>query len=165
MNYKEAIKNITTFIFDVDGVLTDGTLSLSSSGELVRTMNTRDGYALQLAIKKGYNICIITGGSSQMVKKRLEGLGIKDIYLKIHYKIEIMDDYLAGLGLSNREVLYMGDDMPDYECIKNAGIGSCPQDAAHQIREISDYVSTYKGGEGCVRDVIEQTLKLHNKWE
>lgn len=164
MSYKEALQNITTFIFDVDGVLTDGSVILDSSGEMIRTMNTKDGFALQHAIKKGYRICIITGGNSIMVKQRLEYLGIKDVYLSAHEKLDIFNSYLSENNINANQVLYMGDDLPDYPCIKAAGIGACPHDSAVEIREIANYISHIDGGKGCVRDVIEQTLRLHNKW-
>ena len=164
MSYKAALQNINTFVFDVDGVLTDGSVILDSSGEMVRTMNTRDGYALQHAIKKGYNICIITGGNSPMVKKRLEYLGIKDVYLSAHEKIDILKSYVKEKKIDLKEVLYMGDDIPDHTCIKEAGVGACPHDAAIEIRDAADYISHKDGGKGCVRDVLEQTMRLHGKW-
>ena len=164
MNYKEALQHITTFIFDVDGVLTDGSVVLDPSGEMVRTMNTKDGFALQHAVKKGYNVCIITGGNSVMVKQRLKYLGIKDVFLSAHEKLTIFNDYLKENNINTNQVLYMGDDLPDYPCIQAAAVGACPNDSAVEIREISDYISHVKGGKGCVRDVIEQTLRLHGKW-
>ena len=164
MSYKEALQNITTFIFDVDGVLTDGSVILDSSVEMIRTMNTKDGFALQHAIKKGYRVCIITGGNSIMVKQRLEYLGIKDVYLSAHEKLDIFNSYLSENNINANQVLYMGDDLPDYPCIKAAGIGACPHDSAVEIREIANYISHIDGGKGCVRDVIEQTLRLNNKW-
>ena len=164
MSYKEALQNITTFIFDVDGVLTDGSVILDSSGEMIRTMNTKDGFALQHAIKKGYRVCIITGGNSIMVKQRLEYLGIKDVYISANQKLDIFNSYLSENNINANQVLYMGDDLPDYPCIKAAGIGACPHDSAVEIREIANYISHIDGGKGCVRDVIEQTLRLHNKW-
>ena len=127
-------------------------------------MNTRDGYALQHAIKKGYNICIITGGNSKMVKKRLEYLGIKDVYLCAHEKIDILRSYVKEMQVDIKEVLYMGDDLPDHTCIMEAGVGACPHDAAVEIREAADYISHKDGGKGCVRDVLEQTMRLHGKW-
>ena len=164
MSYKQRLPKITTFIFDVDGVLTDGSVILDSSGEMVRTMHTKDGYALQHAVKKGYNIVIITGGNSIMVKKRLEGLGIRDVFLAVHDKLPVMNKYLKENQINNQEVLYMGDDIPDFPCLKEVGVSTCPHDAAIEIREISDYISHIDGGKGCVRDVIEQTLRVQNKW-
>lgn len=164
MSYKQRLPKITTFIFDVDGVLTDGSVILDSSGEMVRTMHTKDGYALQHAVKKGYNIVIITGGNSIMVKKRLEGLGIRDVFLAVHDKLPVMSQYLKEKQINHQEVLYMGDDIPDFPCLKEVGVSTCPHDAAIEIREISDYISHIDGGKGCVRDVIEQTLRVQNKW-
>lgn len=164
-NLKEIFKNITTFIFDVDGVLTDGSVVLMPDGEQLRTMNVKDGYALQLAVKKGYNICIITGGNSHAVKDRLEKLGISDIYLKSHDKLDVFETYFYSNHLKHEEILYMGDDLPDYDVMKKVGIATCPADSAEEIKSISDYISPLKGGDGCVRDVVEQVMKIQDKWE
>ena len=164
-NFKTLLKNISTFVFDVDGVLTDGSVLLLPNGEQSRIMNIKDGYALQLAIKQGYNICIITGGKCEMVKKRLEGLGIKDIYLNISDKADKIDDYIHANHLKKEEVLYMGDDMPDYEAMLKVGVATCPNDSAPEIKQISTYISPFRGGQGCVRDIIEQVLKVQGKWE
>ena len=164
MSYKKRLSDITTFIFDVDGVLTDGSVILDSSGEMVRTMHTKDGYALQHAIKKGFNVIIITGGHSTMVKKRLEALGIEKVFLSTHEKLPVMEQYLKDNNILAKHVLYMGDDIPDLPCLKIAGISTCPNDAAVEIREISDYISHIDGGKGCVRDVLEQTMRVQNKW-
>ncbi|HET6245045.1 MAG TPA: HAD-IA family hydrolase [Bacteroidia bacterium] len=159
------MKDITTFVFDVDGVLTDGNVILLPTGEQARRMNIKDGYALQLAIKKGYKICIITGGKCEMVKQRLKGLGINDIYLNISDKADKLEDYIYDNDLKKKHILYMGDDMPDYEVMLMAGIAACPNDSAPEIKEISAYVSHLNGGQGCVRDVIEQVLKVQGKWQ
>jgi 3-deoxy-D-manno-octulosonate 8-phosphate phosphatase (KDO 8-P phosphatase) len=164
MSYKKRLSDITTFIFDVDGVLTDGSVILDSSGEMVRTMHTKDGYALQHAIKKGFNVIIITGGHSTMVKKRLEALGIEKVFLSTHEKLPVMEQYLKDNNILAKQVLYMGDDIPDLPCLKIVGISTCPNDAAVEIREISDYISHIDGGKGCVRDVLEQTMRVQNKW-
>ena len=164
MSYKKKLSQITTFIFDVDGVLTDGNVILESSGEMVRTMHTRDGYALQHAVKKGYHIVIISGGSSLMVKKRLEGLGIEYIYLGKNQKLPVLNEHLKKHNISRNQVLYMGDDIPDLPCLKVVGISSCPKDASIEVREICDYISHINGGKGCVRDVLEQTMRIQNKW-
>lgn len=164
MSYKQKLKNISTFVFDVDGVLTDGLVILDSSGEMVRSMHTKDGYALQHAIKKGYNICIITGGNSMMVKKRLQGLGIQDVFMSVHEKKSVFETYLKEKNVSTDQVVYMGDDLPDFPCIDLAGIGCCPNDAAVEIREISNYISHLDGGKGCVRDILEQTMRVQGKW-
>ena len=164
MSYKKKLSQITTFIFDVDGVLTDGSVILESSGEMVRTMHTKDGYALQHAVKKGYHIVIISGGSSVMVKKMLEGLGIEHIYLGKDHKLPVLNEHLQKHNISINQVLYMGDDIPDLPCLKVVGVSSCPKDASVEVREVCDYISHINGGKGCVRDVLEQTLRIQNKW-
>lgn len=164
-SYKEYLEHITTFIFDVDGVLTDGTITLTTSGEMLRTMHTKDGYAMKTAIDAGYNICIISGGSNEGVRVRLRGLGITDIYLGTHNKVEQLDEYLDIYNIKPEQVLYMGDDIPDYEVMKMVGLPCCPQDAVAEIKAISKYVSHKLGGKGCVRDVIEQVLKVQGKWQ
>ena len=164
MSYKKKLSQITTFIFDVDGVLTDGSVILESSGEMVRTMHTKDGYALQHAVKKGFHIVIISGGSSVMVKKRLEGLGIEHIYLGKDHKLPVLNEHLQKHNISTNQVLYMGDDIPDLPCLKVVGVSSCPNDASVEVREVCDYISHINGGKGCVRDVLEQTMRIQNKW-
>lgn len=164
-NFKEKLNRVNTFIFDVDGVLTNGKVILMPGGELTRSMNTRDGFAIQLAVKKGFNVAIITGGKSESVKVRLQKLGVKDIYLGVRNKKETMEDYIISNMLNKEEILYMGDDIPDYEAIQLAGVPTCPNDAAPEIKNCCIYVSVYRGGEGCARDVIEQTLKVQNKWD
>jgi 3-deoxy-D-manno-octulosonate 8-phosphate phosphatase (KDO 8-P phosphatase) len=163
-NFKTKLTSVKAFIFDVDGVLTDGSVTLMPDGEQVRVMNIKDGYALQLAIKKGYKIAIISGGRSEMVRKRLNGLGIADVYLGIESKIDTYKEFLEIHELTAEEVLYMGDDIPDYEVMKRVGIPTCPNDSAQEIKDISIYISHQKGGKGAVRDVIEQVMKLHGKW-
>ncbi len=163
-SYKEYLHHITTFIFDVDGVLTDGTVIINTDGELLRTMNIKDGYALKTAVQQGYNVCIISGGKNEGVRKRLEGLGIKDIYLGAHHKTKQLNEYLDKHAIKRENILYMGDDIPDQPVMEMVGLPTCPQDAAAEIKEISKYVSFKKGGKGCVRDVIEQVLKVQGKW-
>ncbi len=163
-SYKEYLHQITTFIFDVDGVLTDGTVHITSSGEMLRSMNIKDGYALRVAIDKGFNVCIITGGRNEGVLLRLKGLGIDDIYIGAQNKIEQLEDYFAKKGVDPKTVLYMGDDLPDYPVMKGIGLPCCPQDAVQEIKAISKYISHKKGGQGAVRDVIEQVLKVQDKW-
>ena len=163
-SYKEYLHQITTFVFDVDGVLTDGTVHITSSGEMLRTMNIKDGYALKTAVDKGYNNCIISGGTNEGVRLRLEGLGITDIYLGAHHKIEQLDDYFSKKDVTPDQVLYMGDDIPDYPVMESIGLPCCPQDAVPEIKAISKYVSHKNGGNGAVRDVIEQVLKVQGKW-
>lgn len=163
-SYKEYLNNITTFIFDVDGVLTDGTITVTTDGEMLRTMNIKDGFALKTAIDAGYNVCIISGGSNEGVRKRLAGLGIKDIYLGAHNKIEQLKEYTEKRDVEPTEVLYMGDDIPDFPVMKLVGLPCCPQDAVPEIKAISRYISHKNGGKGAVRDVIEQVLKVQDKW-
>ncbi len=163
-SYKEMMPDITTFIFDVDGVLTNGIVHISTTGELTRQMNIKDGYALKTAVDKGYNVCIISGGTNEGVRKRLEGLGIKDIHLGAQNKIELYEAYLNQKNIQREQVLYMGDDLPDYPVMKLVGLPACPKDAVPEIQNISEYVSQKKGGLGCVRDVIEQVLKVRGDW-
>lgn len=163
-SYKEYLEHITTFIFDVDGVLTNATITVTTSGELLRTMNMKDGYGLKTAVDSGFNVCIISGGSNEGVRMRLAGLGISDIYLGAHNKIEQLQDYIKRKGIKSENVLYMGDDIPDFPVMKLVGLPCCPQDAVPEIKTISKYISHKKGGEGAVRDVIEQVLKVQGKW-
>jgi 3-deoxy-D-manno-octulosonate 8-phosphate phosphatase (KDO 8-P phosphatase) len=163
-NFKQLLNNVSTFIFDVDGVLTDGTVLLMPNGEQVRNMNIKDGYALQLAIKKGYRVAIISGGKSEEVRTRMLGLGVTDVFLGVAYKLEKFEEYLLNNELKAEEILYMGDDIPDYEVMRKVGVAACPFDSAPEISSICSYISQKKGGEGCVRDVIEQTMRLHGKW-
>ncbi len=163
-NYKEYLHQITTFIFDVDGVLTDGTIIITTNGDMHRTMHTKDGFALKTAIDKGFNVCIISGGTDEGVRMRLKGLGIKDIYLGAHHKTETMNTYMKENDINPDNVLYMGDDIPDLYVMQEVGLPCCPQDAVPEIKEVSRYVSHKKGGKGCVRDVVEQVLKVHEKW-
>lgn len=163
-NFKELLPNINSFIFDVDGVLTDGSVTIMPDGEQIRKMNIKDGYALQFAIKKGYNIGIISGGSSESVRIRLNGLGIKDVYLKAHNKIEVFENYILEKGINPENILYMGDDIPDYDVMQKCGVATCPKNACIEIKNISDYISDKNGGEGCVRDIIEQVLRCNGNW-
>lgn len=163
MSYKLSLPAITTFIFDVDGVLTDGTVQLFNN-EVVRTLNSKDGYALQYAAKMNYNIFIITGSDSQAVKVRLLESGAKEVILQAVNKVNVYEELKAKYKFTDKEVLYMGDDIPDYNLMKKVGVATCPQDAATEIKTISDYQSPFKGGQYCVRDVIEQTLRVQGKW-
>ena len=163
-NAKQLFKQIKAMVFDVDGVLTDGSIILMPNGELVRTMNMRDSIAMRLAIKNGYQLCIITGGNSQAVKQRLNRIGISDIYLKTENKLEALKEFVALYDIQLNEVLFMGDDLVDYEAMSKVGIPACPKDAVQDIKNISLYISPVKGGKGCVRDVIEQVMKAGGKW-
>lgn len=163
-NLQARLKKVNTFIFDVDGVLTDGMVITLPDGDQVRRMNIKDGYALQHAVKKGYQILIISGGTSESVRKRLNGLGIEKVHLACKNKVEVYEKLKAEQGLQEEEILYMGDDIPDYKLMKMVGFAACPQDAAAEIKSISDYISAKKGGEGCVREILEQVLKLNGHW-
>jgi 3-deoxy-D-manno-octulosonate 8-phosphate phosphatase (KDO 8-P phosphatase) len=163
-NYKSQLKDINTFIFDYDGVLSDGTVILMPDGEALRTANVKDGYALQLAVKSGYNVAIISGGNSASMVRRFEALKIKDFFLGVNNKVEVFENFLKKKNLKAEHVLYMGDDIPDYKVMKKVGLACCPADASAEIKKISHYISDKNGGKGCVRDVIEQTLKVHGKW-
>jgi 3-deoxy-D-manno-octulosonate 8-phosphate phosphatase (KDO 8-P phosphatase) len=164
MNFKEKLKKVKAFAFDVDGVFTDGQVYLLPGSEFVRAVNIKDGYAVQHCIKMGFPIAIISGGASEEVRKRFVNLGVTDIYLKSNNKWNDYEDFRQKYGLEHADILYMGDDVPDYKVMQQVGVPVCPSDAAVEIREISDYVSDKSGGQGCVRDVIEQVLRLHNKW-
>ncbi len=163
-NYKKLLLSIKTFIFDVDGVMTDGIVILSPDGDMLRTMNVKDGYALQLAIKKGYQVIIITGGHSELVKNRFAALGIEHIYLGVNDKLSLFHKLEKELSLKKEEILYMGDDIPDYKTMKEVGLPACPADASEEIKKISGYISRFDGGKGCVRDVVEQVLKVQKNW-
>lgn len=163
MNYKEKLNFIKAFVFDVDGVLTDGKILLKD-GTMSRSMNTKDGFAMQFAVKQGFPICIITGGRDESVVERFKGLNITDIYLNSHHKIEDYEDFKSKYQFNDEDILYVGDDLPDYEVMTKVGVAACPCDACWEIKTIASYVSPIKGGNGCVRDVIEQTLKVQGKW-
>lgn len=158
------LKKIKALAFDVDGVLSAETVVLHPGGEPMRTVNIKDGYALQLAVKMGLHVAIITGGKTEAVRKRYEGLGVPDVYLGCAVKINTYGDFLQKYGLTDEEVLYMGDDIPDYEIMQRCGCPCCPSDAAPEIKMLSLYISHLPGGKGCGRDVIEQVLKAQNKW-
>jgi len=157
-------KNINTIVLDVDGVLTDGTLLVMPGGLMVRRMNIKDGYALQLAVKKGYHVAIISGGDSPEVKERLLKLGVTDVYMKVQDKLSVLQDYLLLNGLDAASTAYMGDDIPDYDVMKVVALPSCPADAATEIKEIAAYVSPLNGGAGCVRDSIEKIMRVRGDW-
>ena len=158
------LNKIKAIIFDIDGVLSSETITLSSEGEPLRTVNIKDGYAIQLAMKLGLRIVILTGGKTKSVRIRYEGLGVEDIYLGCAVKIETYDEFLKKYGLTDEEVMYMGDDIPDLEIMRRVGCPVCPKDACEEIKDISVYVSDKIGGHGCGRDVIEQTLRAQGKW-
>jgi len=163
-NFKEKLKSIKALVFDVDGVFSQNVF-LHPNGDMLRSMNTKDGYALQYAIKKqSFLAGIITGGYSESVKYRFNALGITDVYIKSRNKLEDFEDFMYKYELKPKEIMYMGDDIPDYEVMKVVGIPCCPADAAEEIKSISVYISDKKGGDGCVRDIIEQVLRAQGKW-
>ncbi|QEC66451.1 3-deoxy-D-manno-octulosonate 8-phosphate phosphatase [Panacibacter ginsenosidivorans] len=164
MNSLELFHSITTFVFDVDGVLTDGTLLVMPGGTMVRRMNIKDGYALQLAIKKGYQVVIISGANSPEVEERLDKLGVKEVYMRVEDKLSLLQNYMQLHNVTVNQVLFMGDDIPDLDVMSGVGLPCCPNDAVIEIKGISKYISPFKGGEGCVRDVIEKVLKLRGDW-
>ncbi len=163
MNYKQKLNNIRAFIFDLDGVLTDGKIYFMEK-EITRALYSKDGYALQYAIKMGFSVYIITGGYSEDLKKRLLELGIKEVYLRSSNKLQVYSELKEKYNLSNEEVLYMGDDIPDLPVLQIAGVSACPQDACNDVKMNVHYQSPFMGGKGCVRDVIEQTLRVQDKW-
>lgn len=157
--------HIKAFAFDVDGVLTNGDLIILPNGVMARTMNVKDGYALQLAIKKGYPIAIISGGNSKEVIERVNILGINDVYMNVTDKVEALKNFQQKHQLQQEEILFMGDDLPDADVMQSVGLPCCPNDAVDEIKEICKYISPFNGGKGCARDVIEKVLKLANKWQ
>ncbi len=164
MNYIEPFRNINTFIFDVDGVMTNSDVLITEKGELLRKMSVRDGYAIRQAVNFGYNLAVITGGRSQGVEDRLRNLGILHIFSDVQDKFSVYEQYAYNQSIPKEKILYMGDDIPDYDIMRKVGVAACPNDAIPEILNIAQYVSPYKGGEGCVRDVIEKVLRLHGKW-
>jgi len=164
MNLFELFKSITTFVFDVDGVLTDGTLTILPAGVMARKMNVKDGYALQLAVKKGYNVIIISGGNSPEVTDRLNKLGVAAVFMRVTDKLTVLKNYLQENNLSLNEVLYMGDDVPDLAVMKKVRIACCPADAVEEVKEVSAHISPINGGYGCAREVIEKVMKVKGNW-
>ena len=165
MNILAKFKPIKAFVFDVDGVLTDGSLLVLDDGQMARKMNIKDGYALQLAIKKGYHVVVISGGTSAAVKQRLDKLGVTENFLPVENKKAKLLEYAEQHGLKWDEVLFMGDDIPDHSAMQLVGLPCCPADAATEIKQISEYISPFNGGMGCARDVIEKVLKLNGHWD
>ena len=157
------MNKISTFMFDVDGVLTNGDVLLMQD-QIIRSLNSRDAYAIQYAVKMGYKIMIVTGGNSLDVKDRLLGLGVHEVHLSSFNKLSVYNNIKIAHQLNDDEILYMGDDIPDYQVMSEVGLAACPQDAAVEIKNISHYQSPFNGGRYCVRDVIEQTLRVQNKW-
>ena len=163
-NYKANLHKIKAFAFDVDGVFTDGSVLTYINGDLLRTYNAKDGYAIRYAAEKGYPIAIITGGSSETIKTRFNQLMVTDIYLRSFHKLPDFEDFCYKYDLSPEEVLFMGDDIPDIPIMEKCGLAACPTDAVAEVKNAATFISPYKGGGGCVRDIIEQVLKVHGKW-
>ena len=165
MNHKADLHKIKAFVFDVDGVLTERDVLVSENGEFLRRFNTKDGYALRCAVQKGYKTGIITGAASETIIKRFIPFNITDIYLNSYYKLPDFNHFIGKHGLNVDEVLYMGDDIPDIEIMKICGMSACPADAVPEVKAASRYISHFAGGKGCVRDVIEQVMKVRNHWD
>ena len=163
-NFKEMLADISTFVFDVDGVFTNNQVLLMPDGQAVRSINTRDGYAVQLAVKEGFRICVLSGGDGYGMSKRFERLGVKDVFMDVPEKLLVLQKYMEDHSLQREEVMYMGDDIPDLKVMQLAGVATCPKDAAPEIRAISHHVSPFNGGMGCARDVLEQVMKVQGKW-
>lgn len=158
------LTKIRGIALDVDGVLSTSTIPLSPQGEPLRMVSTKDGYALQLAVKKGLHIAVITGGNTESVRVRFASLGIKEIHLAAAHKLPVMLDWMARYGLKPEEVAYMGDDIPDLMCMRNVGLPCAPHDACWEAKETAHYISRFDGGYGCVRDLVEQILKAQKLW-
>lgn len=163
-NFKSLLKHVKAFVFDVDGVFTDGQVFLFPGENFVRAVNIKDGYAIQHCTKMGFPVAIISGGKSDEVVKRFQKLGVTDIYMGASSKLDLYEDFRIKYHLEHSNILFMGDDIPDYEIMQKVGIPTCPADAAQEIKEIAVYISDKNGGKGCVRDVVEQVLRLHKKW-
>ena len=164
MNYKAKLHEIKAFVCDYDGVISDGNIWSANDTIIVRSGNVKDGYAMQYALRKGYLIAILSGGSGDSIRSRMKMLGVEDVYLGSHRKKEIFEDFLKDKQLLPEQVLYVGDDIPDYDVMRLAGVSACPADAAEEIKAVADYISHKNGGCGCVRDVIEQVLRLQGQW-
>lgn len=163
-NFKEDIARVRAFVLDVDGVMTDGSIIPTPDGDFVRRYHAQDGYAIAYAIRCGYKVCVISGGRGDMLRRRLEMLGVTRMYLNCMNKIAAIDEFLADSALDPDQVIYMGDDIPDLDCMRRVGVPVCPADACSEVIEASRYVSEYNGGHGAVRDIIEQTLRAQDQW-
>ena len=163
-NYKSLLTEVNTFIFDYDGVMTDGRVILQHDDPPLRTANVRDGYVLQLAVRLGYNVVVISGGFSKSMDNRFDTLNIKDAFTGVKDKVKVFEKYTKDKNIDPENVVYMGDDIPDIRVMKRVGVPVCPADAAEEVKAVSVYISDKKGGEGCVRDIIEQVMKVQGKW-
>lgn len=164
-NYKAYLHKIKAFAFDVDGVFTDGSVLCTENGDLLRSYNAKDGFAVRTATLKGYPVAIITGGGSDSIIKRFSGLGVEDIYLRARNKIPPFMEFCNKYGLQPEEVVFVGDDIPDIQVMNACGLAVCPSDAAEEVKAVCDHISMYPGGHGCVREIVEQTLKIHGQWD
>ena len=164
MSYKTKLKNIKAFVFDIDGVFTDGSVYLMPDNSMCRTMNVLDGYAVVKALKNNYKIGVITGGNDDEVRNRIQYLGIKDYYAKSSDKLVDYEDFKSKNNLIDEEILTMGDDLPDLKIMQASGISTCPKNAVPEVKEVSEYISSIEGGKGAVRDVIEQVMKIQGTW-
>ncbi len=164
MNNFEVFSHIECFIFDVDGVLTNSDVLVQQDGKLLRTMNIKDGYAIRHAVEKGYKVVIISGGKSEGVRIRLQNLGVEDVYIGVREKMDVFDQIVDQYDLDEGHILYMGDDIPDYQVMRRVGLPCCPSDAVQEVKQIAQYISPLAGGKGCARDVIEKVLKLQGDW-
>ena len=162
--FLQRLKEVTTFIFDVDGVLTDGSILASESGEFLRSFNIKDGYALQLAVKRGYLVCIISGGKGAAMQKRFDGLKLQEVFLDVSDKVKVYETLVSKYKLEPKQVLYMGDDVPDLKIMALVGVPTCPADAVPDVKAISSYVSPFDGGKTAVRDIIEKVLRVQGTW-
>lgn len=160
----QKFRNVEHFIFDIDGVMTNGQIMVHPNGLWLRSMNVRDGFAIRTATAKGYLVTVISGGTTPGTKERFADLGIRDVYLGVKDKIHAYEQFIEQYNLAEESLLYMGDDLPDYQVMKRVGLAACPSNSVDEIRDLSHYVSPYAGGDGCVRDVIEKVLKLRNDW-
>lgn len=158
------LKKIKAIVFDVDGVLSAETIQMDDKGEPIRTINIKDGYAIQLAVKHGLHLAIMTGGNNDNIRLRYDYLGVKDVYINCSMKINVWREFLHKYALKEEEIIYVGDDIPDYEVMQHAGCACCPKDACSEIKHISTYVSDVKGGDGVARDILEQVMKAQGKW-
>lgn len=165
MNVLALFEGIKNFVFDVDGVLTDGTLLVLPDGVMARRMNIKDGYALQLAVKKGYNVIVISGGNSPEVKERLYKLGVNQVYMQVADKKTLLQNLAKEHNFLLQETLFMGDDVPDVAAMQEVKLACCPCDAAIDVQQVAQFISSFKGGEGCVREVIEKVMRLQNTWD
>ncbi|MBL7932407.1 MAG: HAD hydrolase family protein [Bacteroidia bacterium] len=165
LNFKQKLTKISTIMFDIDGVVTDGKVLVMESGEMVRNMNSKDGYAIHLAVSKKYRLAVISGGNNVAIKNALSRAGVTDVFIGKHDKLACYLEYTKANNLTDEEVLYIGDDLPDHEVMSRVGLAVCPADAAQEIKDICPYISPRKGGEGCIRDIIEQVLRVQGKWE